>query len=150
MQIRRIIHKQLGELLIERGVITRDNLAEALSVQKEKGGLLGEIFLSLKYAKEEDIVNALTNQYGFPYLPLINYEIDQGVIKLIPEKIARQYNLVPLDKIGNNLTITMSNPLNLQAIEDVEAITGCKVQTFLSTASDILAAIDKYYTPERK
>jgi len=145
MIIRRTIRKQLGELLIERKVISLEQLEKALSIQKEKGGLLGEILVDLGFAKEEDIAQALTAQYGFPYLPLDNYEISPEVIKLIPSRLARHYLLVPVDKIGNNITIAISNPLNTQAIEDVEIVTGCSVQVFVSTSSDIKRAIEKYY-----
>jgi len=145
MIIKRTIRKQLGELLIERKVISLEQLEKALSIQKEKGGLFGEILVDLGFAKEEDIAQALTAQYGFPYLPLDNYEISPEVIKLIPSRLARHYLLVPVDKIGNNITIAISNPLNTQAIEDVEIVTGCSVQVFVSTSSDIKRAIEKYY-----
>jgi type IV pilus assembly protein PilB len=145
MSIRRIIKKQLGELLIEAGVIKEQHLDKALKAQKEKGGLIGEILVDLGFAKEEDIAQALTAQYGFPYLPLSNYEISPEIINIIAVRVAKQYVLIPIDKIGNNLTIVMSNPLNIQAIEDVELISGCSVQTFVSTSSDIKRAIEKYY-----
>jgi 2'-5' RNA ligase len=99
----------------------------------------------LGFTKEEDIAQALTAQYGFPYLPLSNYEINPEIANIIPVRVARQYMLVPIDKIGNNLTLAMSNPLNVQAIEDVELLSGCNVQTFVSTSSDIKKAIEKYY-----
>lgn len=143
--LKRITNKQLGELLIERGVIERKHLEKALLLQKEKGGLIGEILVELGFAKEEDIAQALTCQYGFPYLPLKNYEIDPEIIKSVPENVAKQYCLIPIDKIGKSLTLSMSNPLNIQAIEDVEMITGCSVQTFVSTSSDIREAIARYY-----
>lgn len=146
MRFRKIINKQLGELLIERGILNETQLVEALGLQKERGGgLIGEILVELGYVKEEDIAQALTVQYGFPYLPLSNYDIDPGVISIIPARLARQYLIVPIDKIGNNLTIAMSNPLNIQAIEDVELLSGCSVQTFVTTSSDIKKAIEKYY-----
>jgi len=145
MPIRRIIKKQLGELLIEAGVINQQQVDKALKAQKEKGGLIGEILVDLGFAKEEDIAQALTAQYGFPYLPLSNYEISPEIIDIIAGRVAKQYVLIPIDKIGNNLTIVMSNPLNIQAIEDVELISGCSVQTFVSTSSDIKRAIEKYY-----
>jgi type IV pilus assembly protein PilB len=145
MSIRRIIKKQLGELLIESGVINQQHLDKALKAQKEKGGLIGEILVDLGFAKEEDIAQALTAQYGFPYLPLSNYEVSPEIINIIAGRVAKQYVLIPIDKIGNNLTIVMSNPLNIQAIEDVELISGCSVQTFVSTSSDIKRAIEKYY-----
>jgi type IV pilus assembly protein PilB len=145
MPVRKIINKQLGELLVERGSITPEQLQKALVYQKDNGGLIGEIFVELGFLKEEDIAQALTVQYGFPYLPLGNYEISMEIISIIPVRVARQYMLVPIDKLGNNLTLAMSNPLNLQAIEDVELLSGCNVQTFVSTSTDIRKAIEKYY-----
>jgi type IV pilus assembly protein PilB len=145
MTVRRIINKQLGELLIERGVVNQQQLDKALAVQKTRGGLIGEILVELGFTKEEDIAQALTAQYGFPYLPLGNYEINPEIANIIPVRVAKQYMLVPIDKIGNNLTLAMSNPLNLQAIEDVELLSGCSVQVFVCTSSDIKKAIEKYY-----
>ncbi len=150
MAQKRVVSKQLGELLIERGVITKEQLEQALQVQKEKGGLIGQILVDLGFAKEEEIAQALTTQFGFPYLPLNNYEIDPEVVKIIPENVASQYCLIPIDKIGNSLTIAMSNPLNIQAIEDIELISGLIVQIFVSTGTDIRNAIKKYYAfPQR-
>ena len=142
---RKIVNKHLGELLIERGVIDREQLAMALTFQKEKGGLLGEILVQLKFATEEDIAQALTCQYGFPYLPLANYEIEPDVINSVPEHVCRQFCLIPIDKIGKSLTLAMADPLNVQAAEDVELITDCSVQTFVSTSTDIKSSIGKYY-----
>ena len=145
MALRRIINKQLGELLIERGIINQRQLDKGIAVQQEKGGLIGEVLVELGFAKEEDIAQALTAQYGFPYLPLSNYDINPEIVNIIPGRVSRQYLLVPIDKIGTNLTLAMSNPLNVQAIEDVELLTGCSIQTFVSTSSDIKRAIEKYY-----
>ena len=145
MSGKKIVNKKLGELLVEKALVTQKQLDEALELQKDKGGLIGEILVELKYTTEDDIAKMLTAQYGFAYLPLSNYEIDQSLINLIPERVARQYCLIPIDKIGNNLTIAMSNPLNSQAVEDMETLTSCSVQTFVSTASDIKQAIERYY-----
>jgi len=142
---RRMITKKLGELLVERKIIKEPELQKALQIQKEKGGLLGSILVLLGFATEEQIAQALTTQYGFPYLPLKNYEIDPEIVKLIPRNVAEQYAMIAIDKVGNSLTVAMSNPLNLHAIEDIELITNCKVQTFVSTQSDIKAIIKKYY-----
>jgi type IV pilus assembly protein PilB len=94
---------------------------------------------------EEDVVQALTCQYGFPYLPLANYEIAPEVVATVPYNMCKQYCLVPIDKIGRSLTLAMANPLNLQAFEDVEKATGCSVQAFVSTATEINSAINRYY-----
>lgn len=143
--VKRVITKQLGELLIDRKIITPEQLNKALEYQKVNGGLIGEILVQLGFSKEEDIAQVLTAQYGFPYLPLANYDIDAEVIRIIPEQVARQFCLIPIDKIGNNLTVAMSNPLNGQAIEDVEMISKCVVQAFVSTTTDIRKAIERSY-----
>jgi type IV pilus assembly protein PilB len=145
MPIKKIIQKQLGELLIEGKLITPEHLDEALKLQKEKGGLLGQILVSLGYTTEEAIAQALTAQYGFPYLPLGGYEIDREVAKLIPENVARQYGLIAVDRVGSILTVAMSNPLNTQATEDIEMMTRLKVQVFVSTATDVNDAIKRCY-----
>ena len=146
---KRIISKQLGELLLEHGVIKKNELEKALNVQREKGGLIGQVLVMLGFAKEEEIAQALTVQYGFPYLPLAAYDINVEAMKLIPQNVAEQYNLVAIDKMGDLLTIAMSNPLNSQAIEDVEMMTGCKVQVFVSTMTDINTVIGKCYQKRR-
>ncbi len=139
-------NKHLGELLVERGVINHEQLNISIEHQKKhQGHLLGEVLVELKFATEKDIAQALTCQYGFPYLPLSSYEIDAEVIRSVPENICKQFCLVPIDKIGKSLTIAMSNPLNLRALEDIELITGCSVQVFVSTSSDIKLSIEKYY-----
>lgn len=144
---KRIITKRIGEVLLERGVITAKELEKAIAHQKEQGGLMGQVLIFLGFVTEEEIALALTAQYGFPYLPLDNYEIDGGLTVLIPEATARQYCLIPVDRIGNALTLAMADPSNLQAVEAVELMTKCVVQTFVSTPSDILKAIDKHYKP---
>lgn len=142
---KRIINKQLGELLIERGVIDHKQLEKALITQKDKNVLIGEVLVELGFATEEDIAQALTCQFGFPYLPLANYDIDADVIKSVPENVCRQYCLIPIDKIGKSLTLAMANPLNHQAVEDIEMVSGCTIQIFVSTTSDIRNSIERYY-----
>lgn len=143
--MKKIIQKQLGELLIDCRLITREQLEEALMLQKEKGGLLGQILVGLHYTTEEAIAQSLTAQYGFPYLPLSGYEIDPEVAKIIPEHVAKQYGLIAVDRVGSILTVAMSNPLNMQAIEDVEMLTHYKVQVFVTTATDVADAIKNIY-----
>jgi len=143
--VKRAITKRIGDILLERGVITHAQLQTALAQQKQHGGLLGQIFIELGLVTEQEVALALTAQYGFPFLPLDNYEIEEGVTKLIPEHVARQYCLIPVDQIGNALTVAMADPSNVQAVDDVEMLTSCVVQTFVSTPSDIRKAIDRYY-----
>ncbi len=142
---RRVVTKKLGEVLLERGVITPQQLEDALAYQRTHGGLLGQVLTQLGFATEEEIALALTAQYGFPYLPLENYELDEGMVRLIPQHVARQYCVIPIDRVGNSLTVSMADPSNIQAIEDIELLTSCVVQAFISTPSDILKALERSY-----
>jgi len=143
--MKKILQKQLGELLIDCHLITQQQLEESLALQKEKGGLLGQILVALGHTTEEAIAQALTAQYGFPYLPLAGYEVDPEVAKIIPEYVAKQYGLIAVDRVGSILTVAMSNPLNTQAIEDVEMLTHFKVQVFVTTTTDVSNTIKSIY-----
>ena len=137
--------KKLGEILLQSGVLSKEQLKMALDLQRREGGLLGEILIKLGYVNERDIVQALTVQCGFPYLPLEHYELNKEMKSLLPENVARQYCIVPLDVIGNILTIAMSNPLNEKAVEDIEMITKKKVQIFIGTVTAVHEALDNLY-----
>jgi len=145
MKDRKKIDKPLGQILIERGVITAVQLERALEAQKRGEGLLGEIIVELGFAKEEDIAYCLSMQFGYPYLPLENYEISSEAAKIIPKNVCAHYCLIPLDQIETTLTVAMANPLNLQAVEDLEDLTKCNIQIFVSTPTDIRKSIEKLY-----
>ncbi len=142
--------EQLGQVLLQRRVVTSEQLQQALALQKEKGGLLGEILIKLGSTTEEDIVQALAIQHDFPYLPLANYDIDAESLKLIPENMIRKYSLLPVDKMGDVLTVVMANPLNGQLIEEIEALTKCKIEIFVATYSEIKEAIERCYAQKER
>lgn len=139
------VEKPLGQILVERGVITFEQLEKALAVQNKDGGLIGEVIVKLGFAKEDEIAHCLSLQFGFPYLPLENYEVSKDTVALIPKNVATHYCLIALDKIGSTLTVSIANPLNVQAIEDLEDLTRCDIQIFVSTPSDIRKSIEKFY-----
>ncbi|RKY39211.1 MAG: hypothetical protein DRP75_02745 [Candidatus Omnitrophota bacterium] len=143
----RIVHKPLGRLLVERKIISEHQLNKALKIQEKEGGLLGQILLRLGYVTEEDIVICLATQFGYPYLPLGNCEIEPEIVQLIPKEIAYQYYAIPIDKVDKILTVAMVDPSNKSAIEDIEYATKCRVQAFVSTSTDIKKAIERYYGP---
>ncbi len=145
MEFRKKINKPLGEILVERGVIGRAQLEKALEAQKRGEGLIGEVIVELGFAKEEDIAHCLSLQFGYPYLPLENYEVAPEIVKIIPRNICEYYCLIPIDQIGGTLTVAMANPLNIQAIEDLEDATHCDIQIFVSTPSGIRGSIKKFY-----
>lgn len=136
----------IGEILIERGLINLEQLDKALKLQQEKGGLIGEVLVDMNAVNEDDIVQALSAQYGYPYLPLKDYDIDPAIAQLIPEHIAEYYCLIAVDKIENTLTLAMADPLNSNALEDIEYTTGCKAQPFVAKAKEIRSMITKCYS----
>jgi len=135
----------LGQILIKRGLINQEQLKEALDFQKKEGGFLGEILVSLGYITEKDIVVALIVQCGFPYIAVNKYEIDSKIVKLIPEDVARKHHVIPLDKVGDVLSVVMANPLNLPMIQELEKTTGFKIATFIATKAEIDEAIEQKY-----
>lgn len=137
--------RKVEELLVEMGIISAEQLNKAQEVQAKEGGLLSQIIIKLGLLNEEDFVSMLVTQYGFPYLQLNNYEIEVETVKLIPKEIAQKYCVIPIDKIGNILTVAMADPLNSAAFEEIKEITKLNVETFISTFSDINNAINQHY-----
>lgn len=137
--------KKLGQILIEQGVLTHENLEKALAVQKKESGLLGEILIRLKMVKEEDIVIALATQFNFPYLAVQNFTINPEAIKTVPAALAVEYTFIPIDKVHSILTVVMADPSNQEAIRQIESLTACRVQAFVGTVSEIEDAVTKNY-----
>ncbi|OGX17332.1 MAG: hypothetical protein A3K83_01350 [Omnitrophica WOR_2 bacterium RBG_13_44_8b] len=146
----RILRKRIGDLLLERRIITQQQLARALEEQKNKGGYVSQHLIALGFATELDIATCLSNQYNFAYLPLKNYVISQDVLDTIPLKWIRIYTLLPVDKIGNTLSVVMADPLNEGVIEMLQQITGCEVMVFISTYSELDEAITRYFKHKLK
>jgi type IV pilus assembly protein PilB len=136
---------RLGELLTKASLITQDQLKEALRVQKETGGKLGETLIKLKFVSEEDITECLSQQFGVPSINLQHFEIDSGVIKLIPGDVARKYNILPVNKTGATITIAMADPTNVFAMDDIKFMTGYNVEPVVASELGIKSAIDNYY-----
>jgi len=137
--------KNIGEVLIENKIISKEVLAKALQYQAVNGGNLTQFLVHEGYIKEEDIVKCISSQFGYPYLPLAAYDVPRSVLKTVPSYLAEKYWLVPIDKIGNLLTVVMANPLDVEAVSAIEKETGCNVQPFVGMRSDIAKAIERLY-----
>ena len=135
----------IGEILIKRKLITQEQLNQALDVQKKEGGFVGEILIKLGYIEERDIVVALVVQCGLPYIAINKYKIDQAVVNLIPKEIAQNEKVIPLDCIGNVLSLVMTNPLSDEKKAQLEELTKCRIATFIATKSEIEEAIARSY-----
>jgi len=140
--------KRLGELLIEKGLITRKQLDRVLEIQRETGKRLGEILIEEGLIDERQIVEILETQLGIPRIDLSKYFIEPEIPRLIGENLARKHQLIPVYKDGNQLTVAMADPLNIFAIDDVHIATGLEIKPVIADRKSILSAIDQYYGKE--
>src|SRR5687768_2131256 len=136
---------RIGELLLKEKRISAEQLQEALNYQRTNGGKLGANLVKLGYVKDEEITALLSKQYGVPSIALNQFEIDPAVIKLVPAETARKYQIVPLSRAGATLTIAMTDPTNVFAMDDVKFMTGYNVEPVVASETAVLDAIDKYY-----
>ena len=138
---------RIGELLLKEKRITPAQLQEALNYQKTQGGKLGYNLVKLGFVKDEDITALLSKQYGVPSINLTQFEIDAGIIKLIPAETAYKYQIIPLSRAGATLTIAMTDPTNVFAMDDIKFMTGYNVEPVVASETAVLEAIQRYYAP---
>ncbi|MFH1061781.1 MAG: hypothetical protein V1747_02715 [Candidatus Omnitrophota bacterium] len=137
--------QKLENVLMEMGIITQEQINLANDLEKKEGSFFAQNIIKLGFLGAEDLVSIMVTQFGFPYLQLENYEIDPEIVKLVPQNIAQKFSLIAIDKIGNILTIAMADPLNAKAQDEIRKATGLNVETFISTYSEIEAALTKNY-----
>lgn len=140
--------KALGQLLVESGIISDEQLKQALEAQKSSGKRLGESLIDLDIVSERQILEVLEYQLKIPFVDLNKYDIDQNCPLLINEALARKHSILPVRRENNDLIIAMSDPLNLQAQDDVRIFTGMTVKPLMATSNDVLAFIDRFYSRE--
>jgi type IV pilus assembly protein PilB len=137
---------RIGELLLKEKRITPAQLQEALNYQKTNGGKLGLNLVKLGFVRDDEITALLSKQYGVPSINLGEFEIDPGIIKLIPAETAHKYQVVPLSRSGTTLTIAMTDPTNVFAMDDIKFMTGFNVEPVVASEAGVLNAIAKYYS----
>jgi type IV pilus assembly protein PilB len=136
---------RLGEILVKDSLISADQLKQALEYQKKNGGRLGTCLVKLGLVSDDDITAVLSRQYGVPSINLKFYEVDPAVIKLVPQETAVRYQIVPLSRVGSTLTIAMTDPTNVFAMDDIKFMTGFNVEPVVASETAISEAIHKFY-----
>src|ERR687891_1302790 len=136
---------RIGELLLKEKRISSEQLQEALNYQRTNGGKLGANLVKLGYVKDEEITSLLSKQYGVPSIALSQFEIDPAVIKLVPPETAQKYQIVPLSRAGATLTIAMTDPTNVFAMDDVKFMTGYNVEPVVASETAVIDADQKNY-----
>ena len=144
------LKENIIEILLKSKRLQAEQIEKALQIQKQKGIPLKCVLVEQDFISEEELLSLLSSQLYIPILHLTKYKFDPEIIKFIPEHIARQYCLIPLSRMGNNLTVAMSDPLNIFALDDLRTLTGCNIDIVLSSQDEILRAIDTQYHLEFK
>jgi len=137
---------RLGEILIKEKLINDDQLKQALVYQQKNGGRLGTCLIKMGLISDDAITEVLSRQYGVPSINLKYYDVDPAVIKLVPQDTAVRYQIVPLSRVGATLTIAMTDPTNVFAMDDIKFMTGFNVEPVVASEASVSEAIAKFYS----
>lgn len=135
----------LGQILMERGVITTHQLEQALKMQDQKGGFIGELLIDLGHISERDYVAAVVVQCQIPYIAIDRYDISEEVLRALPAGFARRHHLIPLDYANQILNVVMADPLDLDVKNEMRRLTGCRIVPFIATRREIDRALQRWY-----
>lgn len=140
--------KRIGDILVEEGILTEEQLEEALKAAKAESKKIGEAITDLGFASEQDIAEALSSQLGFEYVNLSTVHIPDNVLSLINESVLRKHLMIPYAFVPNTINqvkVAMVDPMDMSAIDDFSIVTNLLVVPSVATTRDILIALDRYY-----
>ena len=138
------LKERLTDFLV-KNVVTREQLDTALEIQRKKGGSLSDILLEQEFVTERKLMAGLSEYLGLPPIDLAKIKVPAEIIDLIPRNLAVFYQIIPISRVGNVLTVAMADPLNVLATDDLKVVTGLQIQPVISNSKDIQQAIDNYY-----
>jgi type IV pilus assembly protein PilB len=139
------VSRRLGDLLVKEGLINQEQLQRALADQKGSNEKLGSILVRLDLINEDQLIAFLSKQYGIPSITVTQLDVDAEVVKLVPAQIARKYEVLPIKRAGNQLTLAMADPTNVFAVDDVGFMTNLQVVPVVASQGAIRKAIDRLY-----
>jgi len=148
--MQRMTKRRLGEVLLQERLVTKEQIEEALADQAVTGELLGEILVRKGYVAEGNVAETIATQYSFPYLEPDQYYISGDVSLLLPMDIIEKYTVVPLDRLGDILTVVVAGPLDEEVIKEIEQSTGCRVHIFVSTVSAVRKTVETLKEGQRR
>lgn len=139
------LRKRIGDLLLESGLITDEQLLNALKEQKELKMRLGDVLISRNYITEQQLIEVLEVQLGIPHVQLYKQKIETKIINIIPQRIAEQHQVLPLRTEGNKLIVAMADPLDYYAIDELRMTTGFRIEPVIASKDELFRAIRRYY-----
>jgi len=144
------LHDKLTQVLLTKKLLTEKDLKRARDIQKKEGGAFTNVLIREGMVKEEELLSLMSSTFNIPAVNLARYKIEPEGVRLIPEKMARQYRLIAICNLTNTLIVAMSDPLNVLAVDDLKTLTKLNIEPILSTESSILDAIDKFYGTDKR
>jgi len=142
--------KLLGEILRRRGAVGEADLGRALELQKSQGGALGTILVQMGLITKEQLMEALGEQFGMEVVDLSTLEVNKAAAERVERSVAVTYKVMPIRWDGTTLTVAMANPLNVATLDDLRTLLNCEVQGAVSNEKDIQEAHEKYYRQEEE
>ena len=138
--------KKIGDLLIEKGYLTQEQLNDGLQFQNFSGKRLGEVLVDKGYISQDQLIDTISERLAIPKISLASMVIDPNVLRHVSVELARRYTLIPIFEIGNTLTVAMADPLNIIAIDEIKYQTGLNIKRAITTSTEIKESIEKYYS----
>ena len=135
----------LGQMLIDKGIITSEQLDEALKEQQQTNEFIGTTLVKLEFVSNEHIFSVLSEQLNIPYIKIKDTEVNPKAIKKVPAKFAAYYKLMPIKLEKKQLTVAVTDPLDLHTLDDIRLLLNCDINAVLAGENDILEGIKKYY-----
>jgi type IV pilus assembly protein PilB len=138
----------LGQVLVERSVITAEQLEAAIEHQRKSDHRLGQVLIDLGFTTPDAVLGGLSVQLGVPATRLNGFTVNASAVQALPEKVARAHLAVPLTKVNQLLQVAMARPTDLAALDDIRFASGCQIQTFVALEHEIVAALDRFYASD--
>ena len=142
--LNRLTRKKLGEILVEEGLITDEQVQDALRLQHQQGVLFGEALVQQGIITEDKIVSTLVHQFGIPYIDATKYDVANELLEIFDPAMMRRFQFVPLDSIGSVLVVAIAGLLSEDLLTELESQTGCSVQVYLTKMSEIAAVLAEH------
>ncbi len=139
------MNERIGELLVQKNLISSDQLKKAQDEARQKGERIGHQITKLGYLEESELTDFVAQQYGVPSIDLGDFEIDADVIRLIPEEVALKHTVIPVNRAGSTLVLATADPSNIFAIDDIKFLTGYNIEVVVASEEGIKEGIDRYY-----
>jgi type IV pilus assembly protein PilB len=144
VSLNRLTRKRLGEILVEQGLLSEEQIQDALRMQHQSGLLFGETLVQQKLITAEKMVSVLVSQFGIPYIKPSSYNIPKELLEIFDPAMMRRFQFVPMDSIGSVLVIAIAGLLSEDVFRQIESQTGCSLQVFLTKMSEISVVLTSH------